>query len=129
MRNAQLVKAYPTLAAKRADLVRLRAEAKRILTRASALEDEIRELGGITRIRDGVALVAMGDRLEAAGDDIARAAKVYPNARNDGQTWGVYTYTDRFGLLGERWHGADLSQTEAKRIAETWVVSGGRPER
>jgi len=129
MKNAELIKLYPSLPAKRKQLAALRAQARRVTAAAQALDDEIDELKSVTRIQAGIALSAHDGWLEAVGEDIRRCAEIYPNAHTKGATWGLHTYTDAFGRAGEVWHGADHSKAAALRLAEAWVIEGMRPPR
>jgi len=126
MKNAALVSNFEKRKAKRTELAVAKKAAERSYARIAKLEGEVRDLERITKVVDGVALSRRDGWLQAVGDDIRRCAHLYPNARNDGKTYGLYTYTDMFGKAGEKWHGYDLSKAEAEAKAIAWVVKGVR---
>ena len=76
-----------------------------------------------------MALRRDGGWIEALGDDIERCAQIYPNAHNDGATYGLHTYTDPFGRADEQFHEANFSHAKAEELALAWVVKGVRPPR
>jgi hypothetical protein len=129
MRNADIIRALPTRSAKKAELKTVKRSITSARTKVDKLEGLIEVLDEVTEIIDGVAVRRLGTWLEAVGDDIKRAASIYPNAHNNGKTYGIHTYTDAFGHAGERWHGAEFSRVEADQIALDWVIRGKRPER
>ncbi len=55
-----------------------------------------------------------------------RRAEVYPNAHNDGETFGLVTATERHGA-DEVFHGAGWARVAALAAAKTWVNDGVRP--
>lgn len=55
-----------------------------------------------------------------------RRAEVYPNAHNDGETFGLVTATERHGS-GEVFHGAGWTRVAALAAAKAWVNDGVRP--
>lgn len=129
MRNSQLVKDLPKLAALKRELAAQRRAAKKADTSAAVLKEQIRELSTVDEVREGTALTRLGGFIAAAGDDNKRCANIYLNAHNE-KTWGLHTYTDSFGRAGERWHGADFpSEAAAEAVALQWILHGKRPER
>lgn len=127
MRNADIIKRLPRLEALRTEAAAAEREAKAQWARSQALSEEIRELGRVTEVLDGVALQRVGGFVAAAGEEITRCAEVYPNAHNNGRTYGLHTYTDAFGRQGERWWGAGWERSAAQAAADTWVVQGIAP--
>ena len=129
MKNADLVRAAAEVAKIRTDLAAARRRRESAATQVERLERALRDVERVTRVVDGVALEEHGGWIEALGQEIQRCAQIYPNAHNQGATWGLYTYESSFGRKGERWHGAHLAHDEAERLAYEWVLRGVRPTR
>ena len=127
MRNADILAKLPGLPAMRQDAASADREGRKLLARAESLDRDIEVLTRVSEVRDGVALHRVGGEILAVGEDIRRCADTYPNARNQGATWGLRTYTDAFGRQGEVWWGAGWAKADAEAAAVAWVTRGIAP--
>lgn len=143
MKNAAVIKALPNLKLLRGELRSLDAQIEALERQKTGLQkqreqldDEVRRLGRVTEIFEGVALVgAAGQtiygidfRVGAAGEDYGRSAEVYTNAHTSkngaAKDWcvnlrppNVNQYGSRETHLGNGWGYKD-----ACLVARRWVA-------
>lgn len=148
MKNAAVIKALPNVKLLRGELKSLDAQIE-MLERQKAglqkqreqLDDEVRLLGRVTEIFEGVALVGVAAqtrygfdfRVVAAGEDYGRSAEVYTNAHTSkngvAQDWCIrlrMAGRDQDGrqehFLGDGWGYKD-----ACLVARRWVAHNETP--
>ena len=127
MNNAAIIRNLPARADKKAELKATKRALAADIRKVERLEEVVDVLDQVAEVINGVAVVRYRTMLVALGDDINRRAEVYPNAHNNGKTFGVRTFDD--GYNGERFHGYNFTKAEADQMAETWVTKGIRPDR
>ena len=145
MKNHEIVRAWPKLKSLKLDLEIVDDQIKRLQAQHAQLHREIRILGEVTDVIDGIA-VAVDEginrygkeyKINAVDRDLERNAEVYPNAKSSesvgdvgiAKDWGVKLYGPRkpYGGFDEKWLLTGWPYKDAIDVAKRWVTHGEVP--